>query len=468
MFSHSLMKKFLSFSIGNWVSLLIALISTPIITRIISPEDFGVFSLFTIILNLLLMISMLGTDQSYGRFYYEVDKGLRKNLLFYCLRISFFMLIAIALIILIFREYAVFFLFDSNDFNLIILLLIGLVMSIFNRFSLLVVRMEQRGGLYSVLQVTTKLLDFGILLLIYYSYFNIKEYYIPIISMIVTCLAVSLIAIILTKENWKLSKGDPGNKKTYNYRQLISYGFPLAITMIMTWVFQYTDRFFIKALGDYRELGLYAAAFKLVAILTIIQISFTTFWVPLSNQKYQENNQDRQFFSRMFSLVSFAMTAIGFILIFSKDLLKIMFGEQYMEAVYIFPMLVLVPVMYTISEISVVGINFNKKPKYHILISVLVCLVSIIGNLGLVPYLGAKGAAISTGVSYVFFLILRTNFGVKNFSFNINYKKLYFEIFSLTFFALISTLTKTNPIQIGIGIFLLMVIFFINYKNLKK
>ena len=463
-FNNSLVKKFLSFSIGNWVSLLIALISTPFITRILSPEDFGVFSLFTIILNLLLIVSMLGTDQSYGRFFYEVDKELRKSLLFKCLRISFSMLIVLSMIILIFHKYAGIFLFNSKDFDLVILLILGLLVSIVNRFSLLVVRMEQRGGLYSALQVITKLLDFTILLLIYFSYLNINAYIIPILSMIVSCFLVTVITILVTKENWMFDKVDTRSKKVFKYRDLINYGIPLAVTMIMTWIFQYIDRFFIKELGDYTELGLYAAAFKLVAILNIIQISFTSFWVPLSNQKFHENNENRLFFSGMFSIISFVMITMGFILIIFKDLLKIFFGEQYIEAVYIFPMLVLIPIMYTISEISVVGINFYKKPKFHILISLFVCLVSIIGNIILVPYFGAKGAAISTGLSYVFFLVFRTIFGMKNFQFYIDYKKIYFEILLLTIFALISTLIDSNPLQIGIGLFFLMIIIFMNIK----
>ncbi|PEY45958.1 polysaccharide biosynthesis protein, partial [Bacillus cereus] len=51
-----LLKKFLSFSIGSWLSIIIGFISTPIITRILSPEEFGKSSLFMVILNVLLLI----------------------------------------------------------------------------------------------------------------------------------------------------------------------------------------------------------------------------------------------------------------------------------------------------------------------------------------------------------------------------------------------------------------------------
>jgi O-antigen/teichoic acid export membrane protein len=68
----------------------------------------------------------------------------------------------------------------------------------------------------------------------------------------------------------------------------------------------------------------------------------------------------------MFNLVSFLMISLGFILIIFKDFLKIFFGSQFTDAVYILPMLIFIPIMYTISEVSVVGINFYKKPKWHI------------------------------------------------------------------------------------------------------
>lgn len=80
----------------------------------------------------------------------------------------------------------------------------------------------------------------------------------------------------------------------------------------------------------------------------------------------------------MFNLVSFLMISLGFILIIFKDFLKIFFGSQFTDAVYILPMLIFIPIMYTISEVSVVGINFYKKPKWHIVISFVVCLVNII------------------------------------------------------------------------------------------
>ncbi len=65
--------------------------------------------------------------------------------------------------------------------------------------------------------------------------------------------------------------------------------------------------------------------------------------------------------------------------------------------------------MYITSETTVIGINFFKKVRWHLLISFAVLAVNISSNLLLVPRLGARGAAISIGMSYVLFFALRTH-----------------------------------------------------------
>lgn len=43
------------------------------------------------------------------------------------------------------------------------------------------------------------------------------------------------------------------------------------------------------------------------------------------------------------------------------------------------------PLMYTLSETTVIGINFQKKPKWHSIIAVVSWVTNIIGNFYLVP-----------------------------------------------------------------------------------
>lgn len=82
-----LLKSFLEFSIGNIATLILGLVSSPIITRLILPDEFGKFSMFTTVTSLIQIILLLGFDQSYVRFYYEEDEENRALLLFRCIKL---------------------------------------------------------------------------------------------------------------------------------------------------------------------------------------------------------------------------------------------------------------------------------------------------------------------------------------------------------------------------------------------
>ncbi|WP_417644965.1 polysaccharide biosynthesis C-terminal domain-containing protein, partial [Escherichia coli] len=65
---------------------------------------------------------------------------------------------------------------------------------------------------------------------------------------------------------------------------------------------------------------------------------------------------------------------------------------------------------YAISETTIVGLSIIKKTKYLMLSSLLSFVINIIANVIVVPFWGAKGAAVSTAISFFAFLILRTEF----------------------------------------------------------
>ena len=86
--NNKLFKKFIEFGIGNLIVLITGFISSPIITRLLLPEEFGKFSMFNTLTSLFLFILMLGLDQSYIRFFYEEDEEVRGKLLVRVVKLS--------------------------------------------------------------------------------------------------------------------------------------------------------------------------------------------------------------------------------------------------------------------------------------------------------------------------------------------------------------------------------------------
>ncbi|THE06097.1 hypothetical protein E1H99_13160, partial [Enterococcus hirae] len=60
--AESIVKKFLGFSVGPLLSAVFSFITVPITTYLISPEEFGKASFFTVSITLALSIIYLGID----------------------------------------------------------------------------------------------------------------------------------------------------------------------------------------------------------------------------------------------------------------------------------------------------------------------------------------------------------------------------------------------------------------------
>lgn len=457
----NLLKKFLSFSIGGYIALLIGFFTTPIVTRIILPTQYGLFSMITVCVNIGALICSFGLDQGFVRHFYEEEEKNRGKLLYNSIKLPILLIGGIGLLILFFRERVSLFLFQEYSLLMIFAFIVLLLLTVLNNFSILAVRMSQRAKLFSFLQVLSQLLNFIFIMLFFKNYGN--NYKVLLFSAISSLSIITIIAIFSEREIWKFK----GKYEGITTVQLIKYSLPLSLTMALNWVFSSADKVAIKYFSSLTELGLYTAAFKIISLLNIIQTGFTTFWTPVAYERYEKDKKNLLFFEMIHEYITFFMFIIAIILLMGKGILVMILGPTYQLASNIVPMLTLMPIMYTVSETTVLGLNFNKKTKYHLGISILVAMLNILGNILLVPKLGARGAAISTGLSYVVFFSLRTYFSLRFIKFRFNLIRFYTITLLIVLFALYLSFESSIYITFKVGIILIVLIIFL-YKNMIK
>lgn len=460
---NGLLKKFIEFAIGNGIVLVLGFISSPIISRLITPEQLGKASMFTTFTSLIIVVVMMGIDQAYIRYYYDEDENNRGGLLGKSLFITIFLNLLVTSILLFFYRRISIFIVDEVSFPLVLLILINTVFSIISNFAMIHVRMKQKGKLYSLLNVVNKasyLIFVGLLFVIF------KDNYMTIIiATILSNLVKTIWAIISEKNDWKKIK--LLNKVNTTTKELVTYGTPFIFSMAITWVFQSVDRISLRVFSTYEEIGLYTGAMTIIALLNNFQGAFTTFWTPVAYEKYKNNPEDIKFFSNINQIVSAAMLLLSVGLIATKDIVIGLLGVDYRGAQFIFPFLVFMPIMYTISETTVLGINFKKKTKYHIYIASFSAIFNVIGNIILVPSLGAKGAAISTGLSYIVFFISRTYYGNKYYNIKLNLSKFWTCTAAVYVLATYSSIYKFNYVILLLSIFSAILIIFM-YRGIIR
>ncbi|WP_241433658.1 lipopolysaccharide biosynthesis protein [Listeria floridensis] len=190
------------------------------------------------------------------------------------------------------------------------------------------------------------------------------------------------------------------------------FALSLVVATFLYSLFIVIDKLFLRYLSDFTQLGLYMAAFKIASALLVFQTAFSNFWVPTAYKWYQTGKPLIYFkvvSEAIMGLIAFAFVA----LLLFKGIIVMLLSPDYQATQYIFPFLCFYPLMMTVSETTHLGIVFQKKSYFNIVVSAISLIVAVCLNWLLIPAYGAVGAAIATGTAYIVFFLTRTYFSMR-------------------------------------------------------
>ncbi|AMW32008.1 Membrane protein involved in the export of O-antigen and teichoic acid [Fervidobacterium changbaicum] len=434
-------KSYFSFSLGIWLKAFISVVTAPIISYLISPEEFGKASMFLVAFSVLNIIALLGTDQAYVRFFNEYEKEKRAFLFSNSLYTSLISATFISMIILIADKKVSLLLYGSEHRFVNLLLVITVYISIFQTFNQFTVMMEGNGFLYSLINVANTLVT--ILSTIFFALMLNRSFYAIVLGNLFGYLAAIVVGATKTPSYWKLRR-----MNWTEVKKILAFGVPLVPTFLVSWVYTSIDRISLRQYGTLEEIGLYSAAYRIVTAINIIQGGFSSFWISTAYKEYEKDKNNTQFFKKAHDMVGLVLFIVAFLVLGFKDVIFLIFSKSYRVSANIAPFLILMPILYSLSETTVGGINFTKKTYWHFVILIVCAATNFLGNSMLVPLYGAKGAAVSTGLSYVMFYFMRTLISEKVFRVGYDLRKSTIGIVLLIIAAGIGTLTSKISVNL--------------------
>ena len=461
--SQSFIKNFFVLGIGSFVYLVIGLIGTPVITRLVDPAEYGYMSMFTVYSNIGLMFCGLGMDQTLVRyFYHRDDLDYKRTILFECLSIPVTLCVVLGILIppvaFITRDIGT----NNRPIAELILLEINVFILLIHRYAILLLRLRYHTKQYSTINIIQKtsylVLAVSLVILLQDHYF-----YILAISTILSTLIATVSAIILEKDVW-IFRG-LNREGWIPQKELLSYSIPIMFSSGVTMIFNALDKLFLNHFCTLTDVGVYTSAMNLMAVFTIIRTTFNALWMPTAVEHYEKNPGDTTFYRKGNAFIVFLMISFGAVVILCKDLFVMLLGYKYQEASQIIPFLMFEPIMYTISETTATGIVVQKKSKYQLMIAGVSCITNFFGNWLLTPLMGARGAALSTGVSYIVFFAMRTMLANKVFYVNYSLKRFMIVSAALLLFAYYGSNHYFSLLQVFmcIGVLVIVVICYRQY-----
>ncbi|MEZ0117651.1 UNVERIFIED_ORG: O-antigen/teichoic acid export membrane protein [Heyndrickxia coagulans] len=463
---NSIMRNFLNISGGTFITMFIGVITTPIITRLVEPDAYGSLSLFNMYASIGMLVLGLGFDQALLRYFYAEDTIEYKSLLFQkCLKYPLFFTITLFIILLIIWKITGHSFFNIS-FGIFVIFFLQVIGLIFNRLFFLLLRLQSKTKDYSILNILAKIIyvtfAFGLI-----TTFKDNDYLLLIIATVVSNIVVTAVVIWKEKQFW-INKYSMKSSNTIEMNKLFHYGIPFIFSYGITTLFQSIDKISLSYYCSIKDVGIFSSAMALVNIFAIIQTSFNTLWAPMAIEHYEKNPEDRTFYFKGNQIITITMFVFGCGLILCKDIFALLLGEKYRLASYILPFLIFNPIMYTISETTVIGISFAKKSKYNIYVALIACLCNFIGNTLLIPMLGVRGAAISTGVSYIIFFTARTLISNKFFYIDYKLKKFYFLTSIFLLYATYNTFNSSDILTLFGFLLILVIIYFLYQSTIKE
>lgn len=399
-------KKIAQFAVGPLGAALLGAITLPTITWFFSQEDVGRIGMLQVALQFSTLLFCLGLDQAYVREFHESES--RPALLKEVLLPGLVLLVVTLGGLLLFDGLIASLLFDVPAQLLSWLVALCMVAQLLTRFLSLILRMNERGLAYSMSQVLPKLL----LLVIIGVYIGtgIAED----LANLVLAYAAAIVMVCLifgwnTRKEWVASFRYSMNLA--RLQAMLRFGLPLICSGLAFWGLAATDKILLRVLSSYEELGLYSVAVSIAAAAMLLQAIFSTVWMP-TVYKWVSDGENLDKIPQISRYVLFCVVVIFSLAGLFSWLVTFILPTGYAEVQWLVISCLAYPLLYVLSETTVVGIGITRKTGFAVVNAASAFAVNAIGNWLLIPSFGAAGAAVSTCVSFLVFFVLRTEFSV--------------------------------------------------------
>ncbi len=458
----SLLTSFIKYFYGNFVVLLLGLIQLPLTTRVLETQEYGKTTMFTTAVTVIYIFAILGLDQAYIRYFYK-DGVNRKTLFVQCLIPPFILILILSAVYVLFSDLFNTFLFGASGIDIIIPVVAYTVISVFERFLFLNIRMEQNGVLYSNLNILSKVLNVSFIILFAYllgSDFRVVMYAFTL-SLGTVTLLIGIRYLYVTRKI-KITRHDVSEK------ELLAYGIPFIPMLLMEWLLSSMDKWSIKIFNDFSETGIYGSAMQIMTIILTVKITFVAFWSPVAMEKYESRPEEecKDFFADMFDKVQFLCMCAAFLLTIFRGIIVLILGRDYREAVSIIPFLTLMPILSIMFEMTGQGVKFTGKIKYFNYASLAAIICNLVGNTLLVPRYKGIGAALATAVTYIVYFAIGTYFSKKCYPVKYRIRTFAGSLIMYVVYAAYATVTKDQIMSAVVGIVFLTVNCMINKRTL--
>ncbi|MDU6115966.1 MAG: oligosaccharide flippase family protein [Paeniclostridium sordellii] len=455
---NGLLKSSMIYTICAFLIKGINFITFPIFSRMLTPTDYGVTSVFSTWVGFVIVFGSIQLNSCIPTAKAKFEKNKYEELIITILSfvtILFCMLILISILLKNTLSKMI-----GLSGNLIILMTIQSFFSFISTLYNTILIQDSKDKKYLVISLLSTILNV-LLSIILVMLMKENEYIGKILGTFISTILIGLIMY------FKISRG-----KFFINKNLLKFAIKISLPIVphilSHQVLTSSDRIMLNSFIGSKSVGIYGFAYNIGMIIQIIWGAINNAWIPWYFKNMEENNEEKIKKASINYIMGF--TAITILLIFiTPELGKILAPKDYWIGINVVP-LVAFSYFFVFLYSFPVNIQFYKeKTKYIPIGTVLAAIVNILLNYIFIPKYGILAATISTLISYILlfvFHMLTVKYLLKYQ--DINTKYYLISIVAVLIFILLFYLTIANLVYRYLILVLVIAYIYMKKDNLKK
>ncbi len=399
----AIFRDMLKYSPSKIVGMLGNAIIVPVYTSLLSPEQYGLYSLSIAVLSFLCIIFSDWVGLSGLRFFkhHQMMQDMPKYLT----------TLVTMLVTNICLMFVIAFVFRHNFYEFF-----HIPVKYFVAILLLIIPVAIRALLFQLLRAQLKSMSFTLstiinqFLTILLSIFFVKFFHLGAMALLLgMAISISLIDLLLIYQSNIISWFKIQKIEWDSVFPIMKYGIPIAATSLSAWIINQSNKFIMNSIHGFSEVGIVGVAYGLTLplLMTIFSI-ITVAAIPRIINMYEEKIDIRPLISRFtgyYILVS--LPVITVISLYSTDYVQLLSSnDKFFEAFKLIPYFAYGTFFMAITDYTTLQYHLANKTYIDFIIKLTSGIVGVVLNILLIPKYGLIGVGIATlGANFLYFVL---------------------------------------------------------------
>ncbi|KTD88412.1 flippase [Paenibacillus etheri] len=385
-------------------NMILSIFVTAIVARYFGPEVYGEFNYALAIVSLFTVLSTLGLEILVVKTI--VDKDQEEGTIL-C---TSFLLRVLGGILLTVVSCIVMWILEPSDKYLQFIVLIMSFSMVIRSFEVIEywIQAHQKAKISSLIRIIVSLITAALKLLLVYLKGDLILFsliYTIDIAIISAALVFAYLKYRQEKTRWKFS---------ISYaKEILSQSWYLVLSGLMVSLYMRIDQVMLGTIMPNKdELGIFSAAVRIAEMWYFVPMAIIVSFRPVIMSKKKTNNDDYiKSVQLLYNIVAWMGIVFGlFILLFSKIIIGILYGPDYIESARILSVSIWAGIFAMLGSARGVWLVSEGLQKYSMAYIAAGCIINISLNYFLIPSYGGYGAAVATLISQITVAIIAPAF----------------------------------------------------------